>query len=735
MSINAKLFALILAFVIVPMGFVGVASVYASRHNLEQARIHELAAIADLKRERIVKFFEDKLDEIHIAQDYYNVKANLPIIAKYAGDRDNPAYIQARDMLNEQLTAWFNTKSEIADLMLVDLEGKIVYSVNPEHEHMDLGRQLPDPGNHAYSYGLERIYITDLFLNAAEYNKPGIIISAPIYDFDHQLIGVIALELDMEAIYSTLQDVTGLGATGETLIGRKAEKEAQFLNPLRHDPTATLNRTVRLGERDAYPMQEAVNGREGEGITIDYRGKEVIAVWRYIPMLDWGFVAKMDTAEAFGPITELRNRTISFGILITLLAIVVTMAIARTIARPLHALEQTVTNIGAGDLAVRSDLASRDEIGRLASGINAMAAKLQLREQHLRKLGHAIEQSPASIIITDASGTIEYVNPRFSDVSGYGHQEAVGRTPRLLKSGNQPPEFYEALWNTITSGEVWNGEILNKRKNGELFWESMSISPIFNEKKEIISYVAVKEDITERKLAEQRLNNLLQQNRRLTERLFEVQETERRHLAQELHDQFGQWLTAVQLHAQVISELTPDKSSKSYRSAEAITQCATQMHQVVRGIIHELRPPILDLGLEAGLQELVSQWQAHNPATACELVIQCDLGQLEEVAKITLYRVVQEGLTNAAKHSQGSTLSIRLYCDQAGHSPPGTLALTIADDGKGLDLSATHEGMGLTGMRERVLVAGGEFSLTSQPGAGTCIEVRLPMASDLGVAS
>ncbi len=131
-------------------------------------------------------------------------------------------------------------------------------------------------------------------------------------------------------------------------------------------------------------------------------------------------------------------------------------------------------------------------------------------EMALRKLNRAVEQSPTSIVITDTDGTIEYVNPKFTEVTGYTAEEAMGENPRVLKSGTMPSEGYRELWQTILAGKEWRGEFHNRRKNGEYFWESASISPITNEHGTITHLIAVKEDITERKQAEAALHSNLE---------------------------------------------------------------------------------------------------------------------------------------------------------------------------------------------------------------------------------
>lgn len=126
-------------------------------------------------------------------------------------------------------------------------------------------------------------------------------------------------------------------------------------------------------------------------------------------------------------------------------------------------------------------------------------------EEQINKFLSAITQSPAAIVITDTNGNIEYVNPQFTTITGYSFDEAIGKNPRILKSGLTNPELYSALWHTLKEGNTWKGEILNKRKDGSLFWESATIAPIKNERGLTISYLAVKEDITSKKEAEQAL--------------------------------------------------------------------------------------------------------------------------------------------------------------------------------------------------------------------------------------
>ncbi len=128
----------------------------------------------------------------------------------------------------------------------------------------------------------------------------------------------------------------------------------------------------------------------------------------------------------------------------------------------------------------------------------------------LAKFSYAIEQSANIVVITDLKGSIEYVNPKFTEVTGYSTSEVLGKNPRILKSGSQSDAFYKDLWETISSGEQWHGEFQNRRKDGSLYWEQTSIAPVTDPSGRMSHFIAIKEDITERKRAEEALRNYME---------------------------------------------------------------------------------------------------------------------------------------------------------------------------------------------------------------------------------
>ena len=164
----------------------------------------------------------------------------------------------------------------------------------------------------------------------------------------------------------------------------------------------------------------------------------------------------------------------------------------------------------------------------------------KMNELRLLQLTQAVDQSPTSVVITDLQGMIEYVNPQFTNLTGYSSAEALGKSTSLVKSGQTPPEVYQAMWHTIQSGQTWSGEFLNRKKNGDLYWERAVIAPVKDPTGEIINYIAIKENITEMKTAEDALRRseaeLRAANCELEDRIAQISALQTELREQALHD-------------------------------------------------------------------------------------------------------------------------------------------------------------------------------------------------------
>jgi len=182
---------------------------------------------------------------------------------QFAYDPTNPEFLANKAILDAGMLKKMASSIGLFDILLVHPDGRIVYTTNSEHYQKYFLNFLPDPGQKAFKEGKEKIYISDVFLNQREGNKPELLLTAPAFDSKGVFIGVIAFEVDMAPLYRLIQDVTGLGETGETLLGKKIGNQVVYLNPLRHDLGTALKKTVTIGADISRPIQKAAHGRNG----------------------------------------------------------------------------------------------------------------------------------------------------------------------------------------------------------------------------------------------------------------------------------------------------------------------------------------------------------------------------------------------------------------------------------------------------------------------------------------
>lgn len=239
-------------------------------------------------------------------------------------------------------------------------------------------------------------------------------------------------------------------------------------------------------------------------------------------------------------------------------------------------------------------------------------------------------------------------------------------------------------------------------------------------------YREAQSEVRRRRALEEEAEHLLAENRRLASQAIAAQETERRHLARELHDELGQYLNAISLDAGRIRDLSAERETEIHRLSLAVMQSATHVYREIGGMIRRLRPIGLDeFGLPTALEHCVDGWRERLPDAAFSLAVDGDFDNLSDALNITLYRLVQEGLTNVSKFAR--TSRVEIYLARA----PEEIVVTMADDGPGVDLAKPRKGLGLIGMRERVEALGGEFHIASEPGSGFLFCARVPAQAGL----
>ena len=240
-------------------------------------------------------------------------------------------------------------------------------------------------------------------------------------------------------------------------------------------------------------------------------------------------------------------------------------------------------------------------------------------------------------------------------------------------------------------------------------------------------------ELRRRQIAEAQLEAALTDNRRLSQQYVRLQEAERKSLARELHDELGQYLNVIKLDAVAIRDGRLTDPTSLREQAEAIVSNGNHIHRVLTSLIRQLRPVGLDeLGLGAALEHCIDTWRPRLPDVRLNLELSGEFGDLTEAVTLTVYRVVQEGLNNVAKHAVAGQVIMRLERTPPGTGSPGFVTVTIADDGVGVDTKVPTQGLGLIGMRERVAALAGHLEVSSTPGSGFQLKARIPVEGNGG---
>lgn len=365
----------------------------------------------------------------------------------------------------------------------------------------------------------------------------------------------------------------------------------------------------------------------------------------------------------------------------------------------------------------------------------------KLAEEEIKKLYRGIEHSPVSILITDTQGVIEYVNPKFCEVSGYSLSEVLGMKPSLLKSGLMEKSFYKNLWDTITNGNVWQGEFLNKRKNGDLFWESALIAPVTDEEGKIINYIGIKEDITEKKM-------LFEQLILAKEKAEESNRLKSNFLANMSHE-LRTPLNGILGYAEILKEDSNDQIVKDY--ASVIFRSGRRLLETLNLILDysKIESEKVEAKFEyQNIQFLLNEiYKLHLPNALkkkLEFNFESDFEELIIKTDVQIFNSIFNNLVNnAMKFTEKGSISIKVK--KTIHNGLDSVCIIIQDTGIGISKekqaiiwepfrqlsegkSRSHEGtgLGLAIVKNYVKILNGDIELESDLGKGSKFSIYFP---------
>jgi methyl-accepting chemotaxis protein WspA len=261
--------------------------------------------------------------------------------------------------------------------------------------------------------------------------EPAAFIASPVLNDRLAVVGVIVFELNNEQVFQVFKDYTGLGETGETLVGTRAGNEIKFVAPLRFDKKAAFTRTITIGSERSPAIQRAVQGERGYGPVVDYGGTPAIAAWAYLPSFRWGMVVKQDTSEAYALIRNQRIAIIALALATIVTVSLVARAVARSLSRPIRDAARVAERVASGDLTAQVQVKGRGEAGSLLFAIETMT-------EYLRSLIGRIHRSSVALMST-ATEIAATSRQQGQTVNAYGSsvQQAVAAVHEISATSQE----------------------------------------------------------------------------------------------------------------------------------------------------------------------------------------------------------------------------------------------------------------------------------------------------------
>ncbi len=511
MKINTKLLLAFLSITLIPLATISLLFYYNAKETLTHEVLGHLESVAAIQQHRVAGIVEQNLERLSLVSSRTQLRISLSSFINNPNAED-------QDKMNSILLDARSSVSSFQSISVLTLNGKVVAST----DKANIG--VSRTNDEVFARGQTEGTADTFFIN--ENQELSLYLSGPLY-IEGQLLGVVIIESAADNIVSSIQDYTGLGETGETILaGRDENGDAVFLVPTRFDAQAALSRVIPQEELDSPVIQALLRNEKLLTGAADYRGKPVLAATRYIESTGWGLVTKIDQAEALAPVTSLRYFLVTVVLLSLALILLTCLFLSRAITRPITKLSHMAVKVSKGDLNARAEVTSRDEIGVLAQACNQMKDSLLKTNSELErelaerkrvegKYSTLVERGNDGIIIIQ-EGMVKFANSKMVEMTGFSLDEAIGKSFIDFVAPEYKESVIENYRGRLSGEAVPNSyEIELLAKNGSRIPVEINASRIEYEGKS--ADMAIVRDITERK----RADNALRQSEERYRDLFD----------------------------------------------------------------------------------------------------------------------------------------------------------------------------------------------------------------------
>ncbi|MFC1708658.1 ATP-binding protein [Candidatus Omnitrophota bacterium] len=396
-SITSKFILWFLIVALAPLIVSTFISYRSSRNVLKEEVSKILLAIAENKANQVRVYLDKKEEDVvqlsHMSDVIVAVE-RFDEAYDVSKKTDSPEYA-AVDQEFRPFLSYYQKALGFEDLFLVRAYGDVIFSVKRKKMLKSIYAKGPYKDTQLAEVFVEANKSKQTEVSDFEYfpqvKKGYVFIASPVFR-GGEVIGVVVAQLGTEEISRLVQDYSDLGSTGEFGIAAKIKDEVVFIAPLRFDREAAFKKRVPIGSKEYPNIQKAVMGERGSGVSMDYRGKEVMSVWRHLPTFRWGMVVKMDTTEVFVMAKQLRNNLLRISIVLLIIVAVIAIIIAKTVSSPIRELTTISGEIADGNLSARVEIDTKDEIGELAQSFNQMTDKLVRAKEDVEQKNVEVEE-------------------------------------------------------------------------------------------------------------------------------------------------------------------------------------------------------------------------------------------------------------------------------------------------------------------------------------------------------
>lgn len=525
-TLRSKLLTAFMFIVLVSLGTLAIIDNYLMRDSLTSSATKTLVASAKQYSNQIDRFNSATLEAVLTA-------SRLPALMQYLTEPS--AEVKNKTTVSKILDVLQSDDSYAISYALLDAKGINQLDTFEQSQGDDESKEA------YFQHVMDKGGVYRSSLIFAKNNDAVLFFSSVVKDDDGNAIGVLRAKYNADVLSYIVKSARGYSGLGSFAVlldenmlrlvhGRKPELRYSLARTLNNETMSTLRSLRKIPdvarldtvEQPQWVDKVAQSNYESDALVKPFFGmgdELFVATVSQLNSAPWRIVLAQPRDIVLQPVADQTSIALFIAGIVVIFVTMIVFGTTQFLLGPVRRLTAIVHAVAKGDLKKKATIEANDEVGGLAGAFNSMTENIQslvfnletevhshqMTADHLRKLSLAIEQSPVSVMITDLNGVIEYVNPQFCRTSGYSEEEVIGKTPNIMNSGETPEYQFKNLWSAIQSGHSWHGELYNKKRNGDLFWESVTVSPIKTKEGVSTHYLAIKEDITLRKDYEEKL--------------------------------------------------------------------------------------------------------------------------------------------------------------------------------------------------------------------------------------